>query len=122
MNFLVEEAERQGVRDKLVVLVTSDFGRTPFYNDGNGKDHWSVGSMVLLGEGIRGNRTIGETTHEHNLMDIDPNSLAVQAAGSGIRIEPGHVHWALRKLVGVDNTEYSSAYPLGVTQYLDLFS
>ena len=36
-------------------------GRTPNYNNGNGKDHWSIGSIMFLGRGIKGNRVIGAT-------------------------------------------------------------
>ena len=61
VDFVWEEAERQGIADQLVVMVGSDFGRTPGYNDGNGKDHWSITSVLLMGKGVRGNRVIGLT-------------------------------------------------------------
>jgi len=61
VDFLMEEAERQGVADRLVVAVGSDFARTPWYNDTNGKDHWSITSMMMMGPGIRGGRVIGAT-------------------------------------------------------------
>ena len=34
--------------DRLRVVVASDFSRTPWYNDGNGKDHWPIGSAILM--------------------------------------------------------------------------
>ena len=35
----VRDAEELGIRDKLVVVIQSEMGRTPDYNKGNGKDH-----------------------------------------------------------------------------------
>lgn len=119
VDYLWEEAERQGVADKLIVVVGSDFGRTPRYNDGNGKDHWSITSMVVMGQGIVGNRTLGETDYEHRSIGVDPNTLA---PGGPMDIQPGHVHWELRKLVGIESSEASLRFPLGVDQYLKLFT
>ncbi len=50
-----------GIADKLVLLVTSDFGRTPKYNTGDGKDHWNVTSVLVSGPQIRGGRVVGKT-------------------------------------------------------------
>lgn len=118
VEYILQEAERQDVADKVIVVVGSDFGRTPRYNDGNGKDHWSVTSMVLMGPGISGNRTLGETDYEHRTIGVDPNTLQ---PGGPMDIEPGHVHWELRKLLGIESSEQAIRFPLGVDQYLKLF-
>ena len=39
-------AEELGIREKLVVVMQSEMGRTPNYNKGEGKDHWSIGSAI----------------------------------------------------------------------------
>ncbi|MBU6162211.1 MAG: DUF1501 domain-containing protein, partial [Myxococcales bacterium] len=75
-----------------------DFARTPWYNETNGKDHWSVTSMMFMGPGIRGGRVIGATDARQSPLTIDPSTLAVSEAG--IRITPGHVHHSLRELLG----------------------
>lgn len=118
VNYIWEEAERQNVADRVVVIIGSDFGRTPRYNDNNGKDHWSVTSMILMGAGIPGNTLIGETTDGHSLKTVDPSTLRV--AADGVRIEPGHVHWALRKLAGIDKSRLHANYPLDVKEFLPL--
>lgn len=121
VDYIWEEAERQGVADKVVVVVGSDFGRTPGYNMNNGKDHWSVTSMILMGAGINGNRTIGGSTYRHALKTVDPSSLATLDGDQGVRIEPGHVHMELRKLAGIQATELNAAFPLDVDEALPLF-
>ncbi len=122
VDYLLQEAERQGVADKVVICVGSDFGRTPGYNENNGKDHWSVTSMILMGAGIRGNRTIGETTERHSLKTVDPNTLQVINADTGVRIEPGHVHAELRKLAGIDKSRLNAEFQLDIKEHLNLLA
>lgn len=106
-----KEAERQGIADNLVVVVGSDFGRTPYYNGNNGKDHWSVTSMMLMGKGITGNRVIGASTDRHSLKKINPETLAVDEGG--IRITPKHIHKQMRKLAGINETsELAQRFPI----------
>src|SRR5438046_4789384 len=57
--YTIRRAEELKIRDKLVVIVQSEMGRTPTYNKRNGKDHWSIGSIMMLGRGMQGRRVIG---------------------------------------------------------------
>jgi hypothetical protein len=114
-------AEAAGVADKVIIVMGSDFGRTPGYNMGNGKDHWNITSMMMMGPGIPGNRVIGKTDARHGPLTIDPNTL--QESPSGIRITPAHIHKALRKLGGVDTSEVAAPFPLTeVEEDLPLFA
>lgn len=110
VDFLVEEAKRQGVWNKCVVVMGSDFGRTPYYNDGNGKDHWSVTSMMFMGAGIKGNRVIGGTTADFRPLSVNASSLKVDEGG--IRIKPKHIHKALRKLAGIEGGDVARYFPV----------
>src|SRR5262249_10991239 len=40
--YLLRRAGDLMIRDQLVVVIQSEMGRTPNYNAGNGKDHWSI--------------------------------------------------------------------------------
>ncbi len=111
IDFLAEEAERQGVADKLLVAVGSDFGRTPYYNSGMGKDHWSITSMMFMGAGIKGNRVIGETDGEHNAFGVTAD-LKTDTSSSARRIHPADVHYGMRKLLGLEDSEMSAMFPL----------
>ena len=110
-----DEAERAGVDDKLIVVVGSDFGRTPYYNSNNGKDHWSVTSMMIMGDAVPGDTVIGASDERFSLKTIDPKTLKVlDDPEAGIRITPAHVHAQLRKIAGVDEVEDAQRYPLRV--------
>lgn len=97
---LWDEIERNGLQDKVTVVIGSDFGRTPFYNDGRGKDHWNVTSLMAMGAGVRGNRVIGGTDDHVEALTVNPQSLLPQAGG--ITLTPEHIHVALRRMAGIE--------------------
>ncbi len=113
IDHILRRAEELKIREKLVVVIQSEMGRTPKYNKGNGKDHWSIGSIMFLGHGIRGNRVIGATDQKQYLVGVDPKTLALKKE-EGVRIRPQHIHTALRDLAGVTEHEFSKQFPLGV--------
>ncbi len=124
LNFLWAEAERQEVANDMVVVVGSDFGRTPNYNGDNGKDHWSISSMMLMGSGVSGNRVVGLTDEGHNPIELDPNTLeeAAEGAEETTRISPDHVHRNVRRLLGIDGSDVDEAFYLPVDHDIDLLS
>ena len=111
--FALDEAERQGIADKVIFLIGSDFSRTPWYNDTNGKDHWSISSMMMMGPGITGGRVIGATDDVQVPLTVDPTSLALDE--NGIRITPGHIHAALRELVGIAGDPRLAPWDVGTS-------
>jgi hypothetical protein len=113
IRYLMRRAEELRIRDRLVVIVQSEMGRTPNYNNGNGKDHWSIGSIMFLGRGIRGNRMLGATDARQFLVPVDPQTLACDAQ-NGVRVRPEHIHTALREFAGIANHAFSRRFPLGV--------
>jgi hypothetical protein len=111
--YFIHRAEELKIRDKLVVIVQSEMGRTPNYNRGNGKDHWSIGSIMFLGPGIRGNRVVGATDEKQFAVPFDPQALRA-GKDSGIRVRPEHVHQGLRQFAGIADHPHSRKFPLGV--------
>ncbi len=111
--YVLHRAEELQIREQIVVIAQSEMGRTPNYNKGNGKDHWSIGSIMFLGPGIKGNRVIGATDEKQFAVPLNPQTLTT-AAEQGIRIRPEHVHEALRQFAGIDDHPHSSKFPLGV--------
>lgn len=113
--YVLRRAEDLQIRDKLVVIVQSEMGRTPNYNSGNGKDHWSIGSAMFLGPGIQGDRVIGATDEKQFAIPFNPQSLATDAE-EGIRVRPEHIHEALRQFAGIADHPHSLKFPLGIKQ------
>jgi hypothetical protein len=111
--YLVRRAGELKIREQLVVVVQSEMGRTPSYNAGNGKDHWSIGSALFLGKGITGNRVIGATDDKQFAVPLDPATLKLDKE-RGVRVRPEHVHEALREHAGIAGHALSKKFPLGV--------
>lgn len=118
VDHLWDQIVLNNLQDRVTVLIGSDFGRTPFYNDNNGKDHWNVTSMMAMGAGVRGNRVVGATDDHVEALKINPQTLAVDSAG--VILTPQHIHLALRSMAGVE-ANLNSRFPIAET-YIDLFS
>jgi hypothetical protein len=112
---LIRRAEELKIREQLVIIIQSEMGRTPTYNKGNGKDHWSIGSIMFLGRGIKGNRVIGATDEKQFQVPVDPKSLTCNAE-TGVRVRPEHIHTALREFAGIADHLLSKKFPLGVIE------
>jgi hypothetical protein len=111
--YLTRRAEELQIRDKLVIVLQSEMGRTPTYNKGNGKDHWSIGSIMFLGPKIKGNRVLGATDDKQFHVPLDPKTLACDKE-KGIRVRPEHIHQALREYAGIAEHSLAKKFPLGV--------
>jgi len=113
VTYLWDKAEELGIADKLVVLISSDFGRTPWYNDGSGKDHWPIGSAIFMQQGASwANRVVGLTDGGHNAVPINPTTLAVDTSSSGVIIQPKHIHDGMRRLAGIESSAVSERFDL----------
>lgn len=111
VDLLVEDARAQGIGQDIVVLMSSDFGRTAKYNSRNGKDHWTTTSYMAMGKGIIGNRVVGQSSEGHKYMKLNPQTL--KADEEGVYITPAHIHKSLRKNMGIDaNMMAAFSFPI----------
>lgn len=118
LRYVLLRAQQMGLRDKLYVLVTSDFGRTPRYNSGNGKDHWNVTSTLLVGPGIRGGRAIGKTDEGHKALRVARGNVTQSLPDkdtNGLRIHASHIHRELRRVLGLEQAPFINQFPLPST-------
>ena len=109
---LIRDLDQRGMLEDTLVMVTSEFGRTPKINANAGRDHWpKVFSVVMAGGGIKGGVSVGQTDelgskavdsryHVRNLhatvlelMGLDPNNLSYFYGGLD------------QKLVGVEGAD-----------------
>ena len=61
LSALVEDLRVRGMLDSTLIVVTSEFGRTPKINQNQGRDHYPVFSAVMMGGGIKGGIKHGAT-------------------------------------------------------------
>jgi len=78
---LITDLEQRGMLDETLVVVTSEFGRTPKINATAGRDHWpSVYSIALAGGGIKKGYVHGESDANGAQPDRDPLTVENLAA------------------------------------------
>jgi hypothetical protein len=59
---LIEDLKQRGLLDETLLVFTGEFGRTPFAQGANGRDHNPFGfSLWMAGGGIKGGTTFGTT-------------------------------------------------------------
>jgi hypothetical protein len=77
---LITDLDRRGLLDRTLVMVSSEFGRTPKINGTRGRDHWpKVFSVVLAGGGTKKGHAFGlsnSTASEPERDPLGPEDLA----------------------------------------------
>lgn len=111
IDYFWTTAEAQGIADRITLLIASDFARTPFYNASNGKDHWPIGSAIVMERNASwGNRVVGSTDEGQNANELN-----------GTLIYPRHLHKALRDYLGIGLSPLASPFPFDNTEDLPFF-
>ena len=88
---LLSDLKANGLLSKTLVLVLSEFGRTPRINDGGGRDHWArVFSALIAGGGIKGGTIIGASDED----GMDPAERPVK---------PFDLHATVCHALGIDH-------------------
>lgn len=77
---LLTDLDERGLLDETIVLVSSEFGRTPKINADAGRDHWAkVFSVAVAGGGINRGAVVGSsgaTANEPEETPLTPEDLA----------------------------------------------
>lgn len=89
---LLKDLKRRGLLDETLVVWGAEFGRTPFAQGSNGRDHNPFGyTMWLAGGGVRGGMTYG-STDEYGYKAVDKP------------VEVHDLHATMLHLMGIDHT------------------
>lgn len=87
LGALLGDLDRRGLLQETLVVITSEFGRTPDINQNAGRDHYPKAfSSALWGGGIQGGRTYGKTDKgievtENKVTPPDLNATIAYALG-----------------------------------------
>jgi hypothetical protein len=81
LSAFLEDVRERGLSDKILLIVTGDFGRTPKINNRGGRDHWSrLATLAFAGGGLNMGQVIGHSGRKNDEPAGDavstPNLLA----------------------------------------------
>jgi uncharacterized protein (DUF1501 family) len=89
---MIEDLADRSMLDNVLVIMMSEFGRTPRINGHIGRDHWpEAWSVVMAGSGLRRGLVVGRT-----------NALGTWVEGDEHDI--GHMFHTWFRAVGIDPT------------------
>lgn len=58
----VEDVAQRGLTEKILLVITGEFGRTPRINRNAGRDHWApLSTLALAGGGLKMGQVVGES-------------------------------------------------------------
>jgi len=78
---LIKDLEQRGLLDSTIVMVTSEFGRTPKINKDAGRDHWPrVFSVAFAGGGFAQGLVYGKTDATASAPEEDPLTVENMSA------------------------------------------
>jgi hypothetical protein len=90
---LLEDLTASGRLDKTLVVMLSEFGRTPRINKNSGRDHWAkVFSCFMAGGGTNGGTVIGSSDEDGAMPDQNPVQVSDIHATiiSALGVDPAH--------------------------------
>ncbi len=61
LGALLSDMKASGRLSETLVIVMGEFGRTPGISTANGRDHYTVQSVLMAGGGVKGGKVIGGT-------------------------------------------------------------
>jgi len=94
---LIRDLDKRGMLDSTLVMVTTEFGRTPKINNTAGRDHYpKVFSVVMAGGGLKRGMVHGSTDPTANEPDQDPLTVPDFAATvyNQLGIDSNKILWA----------------------------
>lgn len=120
VDYIWQKSAELGISNRIFLRIYSEFGRTPL-NNGNGKDHWAIGSQVLMeATPAWGNRVFGASGPRHEQQRINLGTGAVDA--NGVVIRPRHIHAAMRQYLGIETTDPRFNLKVPATETFDFFN
>ncbi|MGE0710958.1 MAG: DUF1501 domain-containing protein [Planctomycetota bacterium] len=96
MAALIADLAERGKLDSTLVLLVSEFGRTPAINKDEGRDHWAAGwSVALAGGGVRGGQAVGATSPDGTKVAARPVAAQDLLASvfCALAVDSAHVNY-----------------------------
>jgi len=76
VSAFLKDITARGLLDKVLLIITGDFGRTPTINARGGRDHYpGLSTLALAGGGLARGQIIGSATRKNDAPASEPITL-----------------------------------------------
>ena len=78
VSAFIEDCEERGLSEKILLVITGEFGRTPRINNKGGRDHWGrLCTLAFSGGGLKMGQVIGQSdkTASSPASDLVTNNM-----------------------------------------------
>ena len=77
VSTFLDDVHNRGLSEKILLVVTGDFGRTPKMNKKGGRDHWAkLCTLAFAGGGLEMGKVVGKSTRNAGEPDTNPYDAA----------------------------------------------
>ncbi len=75
VSAFIEDVEAKGLSEKILLVITGEFGRTPRINRNGGRDHWgNLCTLAFSGGGLNMGQAVGKSDRTGSEPNSDPIS------------------------------------------------
>jgi uncharacterized protein (DUF1501 family) len=77
VSAFLDDLSARGLLDRVLLIITGDFGRTPTINARGGRDHFPhLSTLAFFGGGMGRGQIIGQSTRKNDAPATEPITLA----------------------------------------------
>jgi uncharacterized protein (DUF1501 family) len=97
VSAFIRDLEQRGLSDKILLVITGEFGRTPRINKNAGRDHWgNLCTLAFAGGGLKMGQVIGSSnrnvsvpaTHKVGVQDLMGTVMHTLVDPGVVRLRP----------------------------------
>jgi len=93
ISVFLQDLEARGLSEKILLVITGEFGRTPRINGSAGRDHWGpLCTLALAGGGLKMGQAVGESSSKAEVPKSNP-------------IYPKDLMATIFHVLGIDSTQ-----------------
>ena len=75
VSAFIEDLQQRGLSEKVLLVITGEFGRTPRINKNGGRDHWgNLCTLAFVGGGLKMGQVVGRSDRTGSQPASDPIS------------------------------------------------
>lgn len=100
VSAFLDDVSEHGLSDKILLVITGEFGRSPKINKNGGRDHWGgIVPLVLAGGGLKMGQVIGQSSHDGGVPATEPiriRDLMSTITHTVFNVDEDCFHWRCR--------------------------